>query len=186
MYNIQISRDTEGVRIELFDPADAAELKKLGPFSLDLDKDKFVCRPNSSGHNVCYFEDDVKQIRQGVGIRFYTTYGGVSQGRFGPVKLEVDIHCPTGFGSDLPPMHQRKWPKLRDNKTYDIGEQILQTLAERIWSRAMFVGTSIQKATQIESRKIPGILRRHLPSQVHAESTLKTKLASLHLRDATA
>lgn len=178
MENIKISRDTEGVRIELLDLDDADGLAKLGPFSLIIDDDQFYCAPDSTGINVCFFENGCG----GIGLRFYAGFKrGVRPGRFGPLKLYVDLHNPLGFSAHLPPMYLRAWPTLRLNVSYDVPPQLILTLSERIFSRMVHTNTTMQDAMRLESRRIPKPLRRYLPHPSQGERLVREQIANLTL-----
>ena len=178
---IQISRDTEGVRLELMDAGDARILDGMGRWTLVVEGDEYAILPDDEGHAVCHFEGS-----SGIpGLRFMDFrkgYGmGVKLGRFGPVEVEADIYNPQGFSAVLPPLHERPWPWLCENEgCYDVGEQIILTVAERINDLIDFSGMPIKDAIRCESRKIPSGLRRFLPVG-DAEAIVRCQMAKLRL-----
>ncbi len=177
---IQISRDTEGVRLELMDAGDARILDGMGRWTLVIEGDEFAILPDDEGLAICYFENSC-----GIpGIRFMDFNSGraqgVKRGRFGPVSIEADIYEPDGFSVILPPLHERPWPILRENEgCYDVGEQIVLTLAERVNNRIAFCGIPIKDAIKLESRRIPPDQRRYLPRD--CPSLLRDQMAKLEL-----
>ena len=173
---VQISRDAECFRVELMDDSDASILQELGPYTLFIEGNDVACLPDSEGAHVCYFEGGGH-----VGLRF--TGGspkGIKVKRFGPVEVEVDLYDPQGFSAVLPELHERPWPLLRENEgCYDVGEQMVFTLAERINDRIDFCGMPAKDAIRLESRRIPPSLRRYLPRDGMA--LVNQKMARLRL-----
>ncbi len=179
---IQISRDTEGIRVELKDSGDARVLEELGPYTLIMDGTKLACLPDSEGvSHVLSF--DLK-IADRLGLRFADFNAGLGEGvktgRFGPIQIEANIYDPEGFSVELPPLHERPWPQLRENELrYDVSEQMVLTLAERINDRIDFCGMPVKDVIRLESRLIPPDLRRFLPRR--AESLVLDQMAKLRL-----
>ena len=169
---IQISRDTEGVRVEPRDADDAHILDEMGRWTLIIYGNEYSILPDDEGVAVpgLRFQD----FRKGYGI-------GVKPGRFGPVIMDADIYNPQGFSVDLPPLHERLWPALCENDGYyDPGLQIILTVAERINDLIDFSGMPVKDATKSEARKIPPKLRRFLPSG-DSEAIVRCQMAKLRL-----
>ena len=176
---IQISRDTEGVRVEVQDKGDLNVLHELGPYFLEGNAEEWTFITHPEGIHACTISDTAQGLRFS---DFRTGHGeGIKTGRFGPMTLDADIHNPEGFSVDLPHLHQRPWPHLRENEgCYDIGDQLMLTLAERINDRIDFCGMPIKDAIRLEGRKIPPNLRRFLPSG-DAQALIRDLMAELRL-----
>jgi len=161
---ILVSRDSESFRIELQDVGDADVLRLFGPYRLIQKGNCISCFPDPEG---------TKLIGLGygrLGLRFFDVPGiswnensDLKYGRFGPISLEADVYNGQGFEIELPPLYQRPWPKLCENDSYDIGEQVMITLTERINDEIDFSGMSTIDAMKLQLRKLPDQLRRHLP-----------------------
>jgi hypothetical protein len=180
---VQISRDTEGVRLETQDAGDARVLSELGPYVYVQDGCEFAFMADPDGINECSINDIIR------GLRFPDFRSGNGQGvksnRFGPIEIEADICNPEGFSVDLPPLHERPWPNIRENEgCYDVGEQMVLTLAERINDRIDFCGMPVKDAIRLENRKIPSDLRRFLPVG-NAEAIIRCQMAKLRLPSAS-
>ncbi len=180
---MQISRDTEGVRVEM-EHDDGRILGDMGRWALVFEHDQFHVVPDAEGLAVCIFRSCGRP-----GLRFMDVNSGHGMGeklgRFGPVQVEVDISDMNGagWGAALPPLHERGWPILRENDgCYDVGEQLMLTLAERVNSRlAADTGMSEKDVILAESKRIPKDLRRYLPRGKDTWFILHAIMARLEL-----
>ncbi len=182
---IQISRDSESFRIELQDEGDASILQKLGPYSMIQEGDCILCQPDPSGTYILKIDERFW------GFRFlddvskgWTRSADLKYGRFGPIEFEVDIYNSDGFEITLPLLFERPWPTLRENKSYDIGEQIMITLAERINDMIDFSGMPRGDVMILQCHKVPDRLRRHMPYGC-GEAMIKEYMARLRLPSAS-
>ncbi len=161
MTGVTIAKDSEGYRLEL-GHSDPSALAKHGPYELNVQDEDLIFITVEKGLN----EHNITGCRSGDrrGIRVHGgDRNGMTQGRFGPCPVDADLDNPDGFIASLPPLHERPWPSLRDNESYDVGEQIVVTLAERVKDRIDFCGMPLADAIKLEGRKIPPNQRQFLP-----------------------
>lgn len=187
---IQVSRDSLGMRLELEDVNDVTVLQEHGPYGLVEDENKtdLLFIADAAGTiNASVIHEGEGDCPAIHGLRYTgETDGKMTHRRFGPVRMEADIHSPEGFAVRLPPLHERPWPALRENGlSYDVGEQIIFTLAERINDRMDFCDMSQEDAIKREQRKIPSELRRYLPRGRDTLSILLSQMDNLRLPPAT-
>ena len=178
---IQVSRDSESFRIELHDKGDALALWELGPYTIVLEGNCVLCQPDPAGVEALKISDHQ------MGFRFFDDAfvgwhenADLKFGRFGPIELEADIYNPEGFEFELEPLYNRPWPRLRENESYDIGEQVVVTLAERISFMITYGETGVYASMKNQIRKVPDHLWRHLPYGL-GEEMLKEHMVRLGL-----
>lgn len=162
MTGVTIANDAGGCRLEL-GHSSASALALLGPYELTVKDNDYTFTPSEAGLK----EQNITGCRSGDlrGLRVHSNDPhGSKLGRFGPCPVDVDLEDPNGFTAPLPPLHQRPWPTLRENEgAYNIDDQLMQTLAERINDRLDCRGISVKDAIQAEQRRIPDNLRRFMP-----------------------
>ena len=184
---IQISRDTEGVRVEVLE-GDLRNLRELGSFWYTEEGDTMTFFPTETGSSECSIHGGDNGLR---GLRFHDRNrgreAGIKNRRFGPLEVEADIFDPKGFAVGLPPLHERPWPNIRENDgCYNVGEQMILSLAEPINSRIDCTGVSAKEAIQIEAGRIPPNLRRFLPRRRDTLDIVQDQMARLRLPFASA
>lgn len=182
---LRVSRDSESFRIELQDDADASVLREFGPYIMVQDAYCISCQPDPAGIEAI----EIDTVAKRYGLRFFddtSHWRGASDlrhGRFAPIELEADIYSAAGFEFELPPLHKRPWPILLKNGSYDIGEQVMITFAERVNDEIDFCAIAPVDAMKAQLRKLPNQLRRHLPYGF-GESLITEWMAKIRLRSA--
>ncbi len=175
---VRIALDAGGPRLEVDTLADSECLRENGPYSISYDGDTVLYVADENGLMEHHIRTEQKGPGCGRGLR-ERNGAYYSLGRFSPVDVVIDLSDPEGVTIPLPPLHERPWPVLRENESYDVGEQIVVTLVERIKGRIDFCGMPIKDAIKLESRRIPAQLRRYLP--VGCESLVRAQMAKLRL-----
>ena len=178
---VRIALDAGGPRLEVDTLADSACLRENGPYDISYDGDTVLYVADENGLMEHHIRTEEKGPGCGRGLR--ARNGAYhSLGRFSPVDVEIDLSDPEGFTIPLLPLHERPWPALRENDgCYDIGEQLILTLAERVNSLVDFTGTPVKDAIKLVQRGIPDILRRHMPRGRDTMTILLDQMAKLRL-----
>ena len=177
MTAVTIAKDCESYRLEL-GHSDPSALAEHGPYELNVQGEDFIFTAVEEGLS----EHNITGCRSGNlrGIRVHSgDRTGMTHGRFGPCPVDADLDSPVGFTASLPPLHERPWPRLQTNESYDVSEQIVLTLAERVKDLIDFCGMPLKDAIKMEGRKIPSNQRQFLPKDCHI--LLSAQMAKLEL-----